>query len=228
MLSAPDYTQHLHLQLPEPVFVGVGAHARCGSLDVQSRDVEPAARVRRLGINFGTRAIASADDGTLWLDFPSVGGTSPDVPLTIHGEGLAYRTRTRDSWWAANDCRGCSPPACAACGGCSSMQVAAARAAGQAPSPTPCGYTGGAASGSNSGSSSTSSVTWPAAERPSCVRGRADSQRDDTAVWSSSGANVPIGKPVGDRCAADVDEPRSQERPTALRNRNRCRVSNRR
>jgi hypothetical protein len=47
-------------------------------------------RIRRLGINFGAPGDRRTDDGTLWLDFPSVGGPSPDVPLSIHGDALTY------------------------------------------------------------------------------------------------------------------------------------------
>jgi hypothetical protein len=43
--------------------------------------------VRRVGINFGAPGDRRADDGTLWLDWPSVGGPSPDLPLTIEPEG---------------------------------------------------------------------------------------------------------------------------------------------
>jgi outer membrane protein assembly factor BamB len=47
-------------------------------------------RVQRLGINFGAPGDRKAEDGTLWLDFPSVGGPSPDVPVTLTGQQLEY------------------------------------------------------------------------------------------------------------------------------------------
>jgi len=37
--------------------------------------------VKRIGINFGAPGNRTADSGTLWLEFPSVGGPSPDVPV---------------------------------------------------------------------------------------------------------------------------------------------------
>ena len=37
--------------------------------------------VKRVGLNFGAPADRRADNGTLWLDYPSVGGWSPDVPV---------------------------------------------------------------------------------------------------------------------------------------------------
>jgi hypothetical protein len=47
-------------------------------------------RVTRLGINFGAPGDRRDEEGTLWLEFPSVGGPSPDVPLTISGAALEY------------------------------------------------------------------------------------------------------------------------------------------
>lgn len=39
--------------------------------------------VRQLGINFGGRGDRAAENGTLWIDYPNVGGSSPDVPLKL-------------------------------------------------------------------------------------------------------------------------------------------------
>ena len=39
--------------------------------------------VRRVGINFGAPGNRRTDNGTLWLDWPSVGGPSPDLPLKV-------------------------------------------------------------------------------------------------------------------------------------------------
>lgn len=38
--------------------------------------------VKRAGINFGAPGDLLAGDGTLWLDYPSVGGESPDIPVS--------------------------------------------------------------------------------------------------------------------------------------------------
>ena len=50
-------------------------------------------RVRRVGINLGAPGDRGADDGTLWLDYPSVGGPSPDIPVTVRGAAPAHRRR---------------------------------------------------------------------------------------------------------------------------------------
>jgi hypothetical protein len=39
--------------------------------------------VKKIGINFGAPGDRMADNNTLWLDYPSVGGKSPDIPIEI-------------------------------------------------------------------------------------------------------------------------------------------------
>jgi len=39
--------------------------------------------VRRVGINLAAPGDRRSDDGTLWLDYPSVGGRSPDIPVKM-------------------------------------------------------------------------------------------------------------------------------------------------
>jgi len=43
--------------------------------------------IERVGINFGAPGDRATEDGTLWLDFPSVGGPSPKVPIHMTPEG---------------------------------------------------------------------------------------------------------------------------------------------
>ena len=89
VLNAPDYTRTCTCSYQN----------QCSLALVHMPDVETwtfnairssGKRVRRLGINFGAPGDRKAADGTLWLDFPSVGGPSPDVPLTITGDSLEY------------------------------------------------------------------------------------------------------------------------------------------
>jgi outer membrane protein assembly factor BamB len=46
--------------------------------------------VRRVGINLGAPGDRKADDGTLWLEYPSVGGMSPTVDVKVAGAELRY------------------------------------------------------------------------------------------------------------------------------------------
>jgi len=41
------------------------------------------APVEQMGVNLGAPGDRVAEDGTLWLDFPSVGGPSPEVPIEV-------------------------------------------------------------------------------------------------------------------------------------------------
>jgi len=43
------------------------------------------APIRRLGLNFGAPGDRRDSTGTLWLDYPSTGGRSPDLPITVSG-----------------------------------------------------------------------------------------------------------------------------------------------
>ena len=38
--------------------------------------------IKKVGINFGAPGDRLADNGVLWLDYPSVGGSSPDISVT--------------------------------------------------------------------------------------------------------------------------------------------------
>jgi hypothetical protein len=78
VLSAPDYTRTCTcayqnqtslalVHMPEADYWTFGAAFREG----------------RLGFNFGAPGDRRAPSGTLWVDFPSVGGPSKDVPLAV-------------------------------------------------------------------------------------------------------------------------------------------------
>jgi len=49
-----------------------------------ARQLQPPARIRRLGINLGAPGDRMAPGGTLWLDCPAVGGPSPDVYVVLN------------------------------------------------------------------------------------------------------------------------------------------------
>lgn len=49
--------------------------------------------VQRIGVNFGAPGDRRAPNGTLWIDYPSVGGPSPNIPVEVDGKKVAYRRR---------------------------------------------------------------------------------------------------------------------------------------
>jgi hypothetical protein len=71
------------------------------------------APVRRVGINLGAPGDRKADDGTLWLEYPSVGGSSPEVKITMTPEKPEWFRRHSSqiegsglSWVAASGAKG--------------------------------------------------------------------------------------------------------------------------
>jgi len=50
-------------------------------------------RVRRVGINLNAPGDRIAADGTLWVDFPSVGGKSPDLPIGFDAAKVHFLRR---------------------------------------------------------------------------------------------------------------------------------------
>ncbi|MFH1300669.1 MAG: PQQ-binding-like beta-propeller repeat protein [Planctomycetota bacterium] len=47
-------------------------------------------QVQKLGINLGAPGDRQSENGTLWLDYPSVGGSSPVVSIKVSGKDLRY------------------------------------------------------------------------------------------------------------------------------------------
>ena len=69
--------------------------------------------VRRVGVNLGAPGDRRAKDGTFWLDYPNVGGPSPEVKIAVGGQSVSYfRRHSREiagdelPWVAASGCQG--------------------------------------------------------------------------------------------------------------------------
>ncbi|MBM4018492.1 MAG: hypothetical protein FJ288_09235 [Planctomycetes bacterium] len=86
VLNAPDYTRTCTcgyanrsslalIHMPEAEYWTYGAPPAPG----------------RLGVNFGAPGDRRADDGTLWQDFPAVGGPPAEMPVRVRPEGARYR-----------------------------------------------------------------------------------------------------------------------------------------
>ena len=85
VLNAPDYTRTCTcsyqnqtslalVHMPEAEFWTYGGHANA----------------KRIGINFGAPGDRRSDDGTLFLEFPDVGGESEKIEFEIEGRDLSY------------------------------------------------------------------------------------------------------------------------------------------
>jgi outer membrane protein assembly factor BamB len=72
--------------------------------------------VKHIGINFGAAGNRLNDDGLLWIEYPSVGGPSPDIPILIknvtptifrrHSSLLSEEAGTSTAWVASSGITG--------------------------------------------------------------------------------------------------------------------------
>jgi len=96
VLNAPDYTQTCTCSYQNQTSL-----AMIHMPDVEMwtfTDLKPGdGSVQRVGINFGAPGDRKADNGTLWLEYPSVGGRSPELDVTL--------TPEKPSWFRQHSLR---------------------------------------------------------------------------------------------------------------------------
>ena len=91
VLSAPDYTRTCQCAYQNRTSL---AMAPMPEVELWTYSAIPASLepVMRVGLNLGAPGDRKAETGTLWLDYPSVGGSSPDIPVSLSNEdGAWYR-----------------------------------------------------------------------------------------------------------------------------------------
>lgn len=88
VLSLPSWTGNCTCNYP--VYTSLALVAMPPQFEQWSAwgDVAVEAPVRRVGINLGAPGDRVADDGTLWLDWPSVGGPSPTVSVQVQPDSV--------------------------------------------------------------------------------------------------------------------------------------------
>lgn len=92
VLTAPDYTRTCTCSYQNQTSIALVPMADAEAWTYYGKsDVKKV--VSRVGINFGAPGDRRAEDGTLWLDYPSVGGSSPAVPVMVTGQKVAYFRR---------------------------------------------------------------------------------------------------------------------------------------
>jgi hypothetical protein len=85
VLTAPDYTRTCTCSYQNQTSLAL-VHMPNAEVWTSFGPQNPAHRIRRLGLNLGAPGDRKADDGTLWLEYPSVGGPSPAVEVTTDPE----------------------------------------------------------------------------------------------------------------------------------------------
>jgi hypothetical protein len=91
VLNAPDYTQTCTCSYQNQTSLALIYMPEAEMWTFNAIDPNDAP-VRRVGINLAAPGDRKADNGTLWLDYPSVGGESPDIPVkTIPQNPLLFR-----------------------------------------------------------------------------------------------------------------------------------------
>lgn len=87
VLNAPDYTRTCVCSYQNQASVALVHMPEVAywTFDYYQAPSEPTP-VRQIGINLGAPGNRHTDNGTLWLEFPSVGGPSPDIPIRAEYE----------------------------------------------------------------------------------------------------------------------------------------------
>jgi outer membrane protein assembly factor BamB len=87
VLNAPDYTRTCTCSYQNQASLALihMTEAECWTFDYYLRPSKPIP-VKQVGINFGAPGNRYAENGTLWLEFPSIGGPSPDIPVQARYE----------------------------------------------------------------------------------------------------------------------------------------------
>ena len=112
VLTAPDYTRTCVCSYQNQTSLAL-IHMPEAETWTSFGSQTPKQPVRRVGINLGAPGDRKADDGTLWLEYPSVGGSSPTVAITITPEKPEWFRRHSSqikgdgwNWVAASGAKG--------------------------------------------------------------------------------------------------------------------------
>jgi outer membrane protein assembly factor BamB len=90
LLNAPDYTRTCICSYQNQTSLALVAMPEAemwtffGSTEVKGP-------IKRIGVNFGAPGDRRAEDGTLWVEHPSVGGKSPTAPVALDGPVEYFR-----------------------------------------------------------------------------------------------------------------------------------------
>ncbi|NQT35951.1 MAG: PQQ-binding-like beta-propeller repeat protein, partial [Planctomycetes bacterium] len=102
LLNAPEYTRTCTCRYQNQTSLALihDPEVEMWTFNALEWDGQP---VQRAGINFGAPGDRRAADGTLWMDFPSRGGPSPDLPVELDGEKVEMFRRHSSAVQATGD-----------------------------------------------------------------------------------------------------------------------------
>lgn len=89
LLNIPYYYEGCTCSYPLPVALALVSKGEYHEQWSSWGESEPAA-IQRIGINFGAPGDRKTRDGTLWLDYPSVGGPSPIIDVAASPQSVEY------------------------------------------------------------------------------------------------------------------------------------------
>jgi outer membrane protein assembly factor BamB len=96
ILAAPDYTRTCTCSYQNQCSIAMVPTADAEEWTFYGKN-KLEKTIQRVGINLGAPGDRRAPDGTLWLEFPSTGGASPAVPITLTGPKVEYFRRHQSS-----------------------------------------------------------------------------------------------------------------------------------
>lgn len=88
VLNAPDYTRTCSCSYQNQTSLALVhmPEMEMWTVNHTARLTKPGQRIERLGINFGAPGDRIDDSGTLWLDYPVVGGDSAELTISVEGD----------------------------------------------------------------------------------------------------------------------------------------------
>jgi hypothetical protein len=92
LLNAPDYTRTCTCSYQNQTSLALVPMPEA-EIWTSFGDQEFSGPIRQVGINLGAPGDRKADDGTLWIDFPSVGGDSPEVGVALAPQDVKWFRR---------------------------------------------------------------------------------------------------------------------------------------
>lgn len=81
VLNAPDYTRTCSCSYQNQTSLAMVHDPEVEMWTFNEIEIDDQSPIQRLGINLGAPGDRRADNGTLWLDYPIVGGPSPEIPI---------------------------------------------------------------------------------------------------------------------------------------------------